>query len=226
MGDYYFISHAGFILGEVKMNPIKNKAITIIGCGTLGSSLAYMLALKNLNLNFLDELNLVDNDVLTSKNYPYILGYENLHEYEGLSKPLALSIIIEPLFESIEIGCHTDARYIVNLDNTTVIDCRDTANSDIKSDIKLNIDGEFGYVNFNPGIKKIKEHGSKYTYGNMRFYSMLFSGFVVDLLLKEELRNKYSDEIVISFKDGMEGIYGISRQDFVTTRGGKKYKNK
>ena len=70
------------------------KVITIIGCGTLGSAVAYSLALRSLDSD-INKLYLIDDDVLEIKNLPYLFMVDHLHQNIHKPKVMILKSILK-----------------------------------------------------------------------------------------------------------------------------------
>jgi len=188
-----------------------HRRITIIGCGTLGSSLAYKLGLLSLEDNSnLTSITLVDSDYLEEKNIPYLhLGKTS--PLIDLPKSLALRNIIRDVNPYLKVDYVVDSYPIRSANGTlggSLIDCRDTTNEDPNCFMKVNIDGPFGKIILNPG--EVKGKSSDYKIGNSRYYADLLSVTVCRLLFDEEFQQKYDKErYVINLKVSMEELYEL-----------------
>lgn len=177
--------------------------ITIVGCGTLGSSLAYALSLKSIEGN-VDSITLVDNDVIEEKNLPY-LYVNNKVDYDkfiGSPKVICLQYIIKQITH-IPIYRYYDKYEDVKFNNDQIlIDSRDTGSQDSIFKYKLNIDGSFGRIIVNPEYSSsIPKKRNKYIIGDSRYYSHIFSFLVCEKVLFN-YPNFDRKEIIIDLRDG------------------------
>lgn len=75
-------------------------------------------------------------------------------------------------------------------ENTFTIDCRDSSDECSFCDLKINFDGKFGLINFNP-TDNIKNIESNYKFGNSRYYADIFAGIVCNCMYSNvQLNNK------------------------------------
>jgi hypothetical protein len=84
----------------VDAKSIINKSITIIGCGSVGSYIAYFLAKSGFK-----KFNLVDNDTLRIENIArHVCGYR----YLNIPKTSALENHLQENFPDVEISVYQD----------------------------------------------------------------------------------------------------------------------
>ncbi len=199
---------------------IELSEITLVGCGTLGASLAYKLCLMSLDSACpLGTLNLIDNDYLEEKNFPYLSqGYDS--ELLGTRKAFALKDILRQINRGLEINPHylTYPSIPVGMTSAFIIDCRDTRESVDLTNLKLNFDGNYGSMSFYPGVQAGAQD-ARYRFGNSRFYADIFASLVARQLLKTEYKYK-KGQYVIDLKHNLEEMYevftdsiGPSRED-------------
>jgi len=165
--------------------------ITIIGCGTVGSYLAYQIALRNIELKKVKELTLIDYDSLIDKDLPYIIG--NMDKFfVGSPKTMALQHIlngVNPNLVTIGINKKYSDGLLLDLDNNFIIDCRDTQDCNKYFKLKLNLDGPYGMINIKPD-NKINKKESRYTFSNNKYYANLFTIMVTQLLFNNKKQDK------------------------------------
>lgn len=175
--------------------------ISIVGCGTLGSSLAYMLALRHKDNN-IDKLTLIDNDILEDKNLPYITMTSK--EYLYLPKVMVLRDILTNISDiNIEIYYETYPQIDIS-DDSYMIDCRDTSSECSNFSLKLNIDGYYGFINRGPkDIPVVRS--SRYTINNSNYYSILFAGIITRYIFGDvDIENV---KTIIDLRKGT--LYGV-----------------
>jgi len=183
--------------------------ISIIGCGNLGSSLAYMISLRSLELE-IEKLVLIDNDIIEEKNLPYL----SIHSAKFVSIP-KVEILKDLLINlsSIKIRAYHDTYPYLekikdddkeDLFNSFVIDCRDTPSESSKCSLKLNIDGCYGIINRGPSNVS-KTRSSRYTRRNSKYYAILFAGIVSQFIFGD-IKLKNTKTIVDLRKGEMHGI--------------------
>jgi len=184
--------------------------ITIIGCGTLGSAMAYAITLRSLHEN-LEQLILVDNDVIEEKNLPYLTTYSR--NYLRFPKGVVLEEILRGVNPALEIKSHhTTYPDLISLSDenkdeifdTCMIDCRDTPQECPEHTMKLNLDGGYGIINVRPrdnGTPKT----SRYVFGNTKYYAMLFAGIATQVLFGE-VKLKHTKTAINLRKGELHGI--------------------
>lgn len=112
----------------------------IVGCGTLGSSLAIYLASKQI----VSTLKIYDFDVVSSQTEHSI--YPFTKEESGLSKVQITKFICKKLYPNLVIHAH-NKKIDKPFDTTEfVIDCRDCKRPNIDARIKLSLDGHLLYI--------------------------------------------------------------------------------
>jgi len=195
------------------LNPTYPKWISIIGCGGLGSALAYMIMIRSLEKDLdIKQLCLIDYDTLEYKNLPYL--HSNKTEYVFMPKVIVLRDILSNMTNDIDIrsyfGNYPDLKNLDEVDinevyDTYMIDCRDTSSECSACSIKLNLDGPFGVVNLKPDdIEGAKS--SRYTINSSRYYSMLFAGMCCQIIFNDiTLEDK---KMVVDLRKGE--FYGIT----------------
>jgi molybdopterin/thiamine biosynthesis adenylyltransferase len=172
---------------------------TIIGCGSLGSFIAYNLCLYNNKVNRIKTLTLIDKDDIDAKSFPYV----TLNDKKKIGKPKVnvLSKLLLDVNSDITIKKeYKDINDITLSDrNNLIFDCRD--NSHLLQDyynIKLNIDGNFGSIFLHgkqPLIDAYKDRytqsstdSSEYVLGKDLFYMNLFACYlIVDVLIPKHM---------------------------------------
>ena len=184
---------------------MKVKEYTIIGCGTLGSAVAYYITLKSLE-NPSIILNLIDNDVIEEKNLPHILpvDFDN-YDYIGQSKSVILSETLRIVNPQLRIDPYYEDYLESKWNETIMIDCRDSIEENSEFKYKLNFDGDYGIINFTPGEKSItKQTNSRYSLGNSKFNAMLLAGIFSRIILNDIDLKEYGGERVMFSLDTQE----------------------
>lgn len=168
--------------------------ITLVGCGTIGSALAYNLCLLSLDAGCcVSKIYLIDHDTLDEKNLPYLDLGENTNLL-GVNKTDVLKHLlskINPHIELISIPKRfEDMSYYK--EKTFMVDCRDSINQDSIFDLKLNIDGHFGNINTNPQTNE-EEGDSRYRFSNSKFCANVLATIVCRYIFDVDFRNKHSE---------------------------------
>jgi molybdopterin/thiamine biosynthesis adenylyltransferase len=172
---------------------------TIIGCGSLGSFIAYNLCLYNNKVNRIKTLTLIDKDDIDAKSFPYV----TLNDKKKIGKPKVnvLSKLLLDVNSDITIKKeYKDINDITLSDrNNLIIDCRD--NVHLLRDyynLKLNIDCNFGSI-FIHGKQQLTDaydyryihsstDSSEYVLGKDLFYMNLFACYlIVDVLIPKHM---------------------------------------
>jgi len=187
-----------------------SKNISIIGCGNLGSYLAYILSLRSLETD-INRLILIDNDIIEEKNLPYLSV--NSKKFISLPKVEILKDVLTNISSINDIrACHdtypdlNDTREIDKIDllDSYIIDCRDTPSECSKHSIKLNIDGYYGIINRRPS-DVCKTRSSRYTIVSSKYYAILFAGIVSQFIFGDiKLKN---EKTIIDLRKGE--LHGI-----------------
>lgn len=165
------------------MNTINS--FTIIGCGTLGSAIAYSLVLRSLDSD-INKIYLIDDDVLELKNLPYLFYVDHLHQKIHKPKVLVLKDILYGINPKLAIET-IFKRYPINNDqinNSYTIDCRDTKESDNKCNMKAHVDGHWGSLILNTE-NNVANDVSRYTIKNSRYYSMIMANICVRVIMND-----------------------------------------
>ena len=167
--------------------------MTIAGCGTLGSSLAYLLSLKSLDGHNIEQINLIDNDCLDQKNIPYLNITSTKTTYIGKPKVYILKDFLKKINSKINFvpyySTYGGVKSKVFDEDVFVIDCRDTGEVLKGIHLKLNLDGPYGIIKFNP-TEKTSRKNSRYTYGNSRYNGFLFASQVIQLICTDDMENR------------------------------------
>lgn len=172
--------------------------IHIVGCGLVGSYLLENLILFIHEKEITEEINiyLFDFDLLEPDNLPYLNVFNKNNEL--LYKPKCF--VLESIFSSIikeNIKLHSkyieyDIKYYKD---DFIIDCRDTGELFSRFDIKINIDGDFGLINFGKKDINYKENTGRYVYKNSATNTNIFTALIVKLIFNEDLMKKYKERI-------------------------------
>jgi len=169
--------------------------ITIAGCGTLGSILCLKLCLlsreEDVNIS---EINLIDFDEIDIKNFPYLTlsknTYRDMNKAEALAHALReVNIILKlnPIKEKLTKAVLEKH----DISDTYLIDCRDTGSEKSYSNLKINLDGHYGRINFSPQHRK-RGGDSRYRIFNSRFCADVLASIVCRIIYDEDFRIKYS----------------------------------
>lgn len=152
--------------------------IGIIGCGNLGSNLAYSMIMRS-NIENVESIWLVDNDILEGKNLPYLYMNNMIDDYEKFltsPKVLCLQYLLKKLSPSSDIvRFYDDYKDVKFPEDMTLIDARDTSDENDLFTYKLNIDGKFGRVIVNPRKSSTEQKRNNYALGSYNYYSLLLS---------------------------------------------------
>lgn len=169
---------------------------TIIGCGTLGSAIAYSLVLRSLDSK-INRISLIDDDVLKVKNLPYLFLVDHLHQWIHKPKVFILKDILHDLNSNLEIeSCPirypvSDKKFNKSFDDSYIIDCRDTKGVDWKCNMKSNVDGHWGSLILDPHVNLIGNE-SRYTIKNSRYYSMIMANLCVRIMMGDINLKQYN----------------------------------
>lgn len=184
--------------------------IAIVGCGNLGSSLAYMISLKSFEKD-IRQLILIDNDIIEEKNLPYL--YISSSSLISLPKVEILKDILIGLSKIKTIKAYNETYPDLNrmreedksdLISSYMIDCRDTPSECSQFSMKLNIDGYYGIINRGPS-NICKTRSSRYTMGNSKYYAILFAGIVTQYIFGDI--DLTSEKTIIDLRKGE--LHGI-----------------
>lgn len=189
-------------------------SVTIVGCGTIGSSLAFWMCLKNLERKTLKELILIDSDSISIKNLPYL--FRNDKTFIGMPKVSVLNLLLHEIDESLQIYSSfstypplSGSQLKEQIVNTTIIDCRDTTEINTDTNIKLNFDGNFGRLSFNPDeYHMVKE--SRYHFGNSKYSALQVTGVCIDLIYSGEFNRR---NITYAINTSSPGSIAIEREN-------------
>jgi len=178
------------------------KKLAIVGCGSLGSCMAYMIMLNSLD-NKITDLTLIDNDILESKNIPYLSVCDKYSHLMMKPKVWVLESIIEDINTKVHIKTIHD-----NMENITIspdvymIDCRDTPSECSRTSLKINIDGQFGLINRNPHDRLENNH-ARYSIKNSKYYSHLMASYCVQVVAGDILLSAHeADKFLVDLKGG------------------------
>jgi len=113
--------------------------LAIVGCGTVGSSLAIRLSQQKL----ISELSIYDFDnvsIETTKScYPFLVNES------GLPKILITKFICQKLNPNLTVSTYSE-KITKPIPSLHVIDCRDCKDPDISAIIRVSLDGELLYI--------------------------------------------------------------------------------
>lgn len=180
-----------------------SNSISIIGCGNLGSALAYMIILKAMEQNNdIENLYLIDNDILENKNIPYL--YADNKDYINKPKVYILKDMLSRINKNVKISATYETfpniASIDQLQETYIIDCRDTPDESYVCSMKLNLDGQYGVINLNPINKDGGKGASRYVINSSKYYAMFFAGICCQIIFGDiELKN---DKYIVDLKRG------------------------
>lgn len=170
-----------------------------MGCGSLGSSLAYLLMLRSID-DYISELFLIDNDILEYKNLPYLnMNIYSNPDYIMKPKSVVLKTIICGINPKVILKTRFGNEKIDFDIDYYVIDCRDTSSEFIRSNMKINMDGYFGIINLNPQ-DKLEKTNSRYSIKNSKFYAHALSNLCINIIFGEV--NLYPSKYSIDLKRG------------------------
>ena len=169
--------------------------ITIVGCGNVGSLLAFWFAIGPQPIKV---LNLIDIDNLSNNNLPYVFSINK--NRVGLPKVFLLEDILNSKIQkNITINSYHDNYKNVIVDDTFIkdggilIDCMDTVFIDEMFFVKLLLDINSGLLLFNPVKNNDFLYHSDYLQKPdivMSSSFTLFSYYKIIQKTKSENRNK------------------------------------
>ena len=129
----------------------------IIGCGTLGSSLALNLAKKNL----VSKLTIYDFDIVSSGSNESIYPFKSYES--GIPKVKIIKFMCRKINPDMVVVAHEE-RVSQSIDtNDFIIDCRDCKTIKINSRLKLSLDGHLLYIDSSKNYSSGKNY-HKYMY--------------------------------------------------------------
>jgi len=193
------------------------KSLTIVGCGNLGSSMARCIVERSWSVKELTTLYLVDNDIVETKNLPYLFfGKENIGIHLENPKVICLCNQLEsisPLHLNI-VGMHDCWENVSQQipEDSYIIDCMDLSLESDKFNLRLRNDGKFGRIIKNPTNKmnSSRQTQTNYLMGNSPFYASLFSYIVCErIIFGEDTRAKNVREECVVMMDGFVEFYDI-----------------
>ena len=165
---------------------MKKFAFSVVGCGSLGSNVAYALTLKSLGTD-IQYLCLIDNDILEEKNLPYLLylpyliGKSKVESLKKILKMVNPNLPIYAIFASYPLKDEL-------LENSYRIDCRDSKEIDPYFNLRLRVDGNFGIVQTNPK-SLLDNEKTNYKMGVSPFDMIQFSTYCTGLIFEKFLNN-------------------------------------
>ena len=193
--------------------------IVIVGCGNLGSYLAYTLSLRNLEDKTFEKLILIDKDIIEEKNLPYIYQSLNnrINKYIGYPKVNLLKYLLHQLDKKLKIIIHyNDFKNIEELKELAMnkknlfIDARDTANESSLFKLKIQTEGAFGRIIINPHDSKDSKDVI-YIMEISRFLASYFSHLIISnyIIRMDTYPRKKRYNILINLCSGRSyNLYG------------------
>lgn len=163
--------------------------VTIVGCGTVGSTLAYCLSVKTQTLEQKGSIKLIDCDLLLESNLPYLhLDGPASKPYLKQPKCCVLQKLIQPLTNwTIMSEMMLFTNDYQKEENEVIVDCRDTNSVTDLAYIKATLDGPFGIMVFNPPKDDtVVQIPKDYLLKNNKFYGLKFANLICDYLLDDE----------------------------------------
>lgn len=106
----------------------------IIGCGTAGANVAVELIKSKIT----DRLTLIDYDIVSGATSPFTENEIGLHK-ATVTRGLCLIENPNAIINAIIAKATKDT----NLNGYFVLDCRDDKTKDVKSDVRISLDGAF-----------------------------------------------------------------------------------
>ncbi len=182
---------------------MKFENIAIVGCGRLGSMVAYTLSLKTHDPDFnFKTIELIDPDLLIQSNYPYgILTKETFKLFLNYPKVYALESalidVIEPTIELIAIN-HA---FPHNINETTYyVDCRDSSKCSRLCKLKASCEGPYGRIILNP--EDCEGVSINYTLFPSQFYTLQMATIICDFIFNNKIEDVKMKEIPINLLKG------------------------
>lgn len=186
-------------------------SISIIGCGTLGSILAYKIVLMSLEKNIsINNLYLVDNDSLDIKNLPYLFISETRNNaIFGKPKPEVLKSLLSPINKKLNIISIHDSFPLNddhNIYRTFMIDCKDDLHCDSRFNIKLNFDGAYASLRTKIDDIELVQTKNKYSFGNSRLHADYLSSICCHMIQYKNISDfEAMGNLVFNFEIGLGG---------------------
>jgi len=198
-----------------------NEIVTIVGVGNIGSKIAYMIATYlNSNNNNIKRLIVIDNDCICNNDLPYLSLTKSSKITSAMPKVYAVKRSLSDINDKLNCDIHycTFDKYLQDNDlpdHNFIIDCRDTKHRHEKCSMKLNIDGHYGLIDFNPSANLSQKSfllnysNSRYTMKNSDYYGWILSSICVNLLVNEKLRKKYNGIYTLDLSKASIKLYKV-----------------
>jgi hypothetical protein len=167
----------------------------IVGCGTVGATLALKLSERKLIHN----LKICDCDIVSSVTSSSIYPFNS--DERNISKVQILKFLIKKNYPDIDVSAFEHMVYEPFYTSEFIIDCRDCNIPFINHNMKLSMDGCLLYVDCRKKQDNIENH-RKYVYPRNVQHINKAIDIIVDLLLTD----KYSD-IMYRLYDLEKGEY-------------------
>lgn len=152
--------------------------ISIVGCGTVGASLALKIARGKL----VTEMDLYDFDHISAESkqptYPF------LEEESGLLKVKVIQFQCKMIDENLVVRFFP-IKVIKPIDLSFVIDCRDCKYPDIKANIRISLDGYLLYIDSLTKIGSVKDYHRYISPRDEKYINQAMS-IVVEYLKNDE----------------------------------------
>lgn len=189
--------------------------IAIIGCGSLGGKLAQLLAAdsKTIGLKF---LYLIDYDSVEEENEPFkmLKIIERDKYYTHVNKAYVLSEYLKDYKQRIFPitgkfpECLDSKPTIMN--DSILIDCRDTNESDKRCHIKAVFDGKYYKLILNP--KDSKGERTNYNFYDSHIVSTKLCIRIIDIITDKSFLDTQESSIIYGY-DSKEYKYKLTEED-------------
>ena len=152
----------------------------IVGCGTVGATLALQFSKEKL----ISDLRLYDNDVVSysgnSSNYPF------LKEEAGLPKVQIIEFLCKLLHKNIRIQAIQKKITSPLSVSNFIIDCRDCKLTDVGANLRISLDGHMLYLDSMHKTNPKNYSYHRYVYPRNEIYIKKAIDIVVDYLNNDE----------------------------------------
>lgn len=153
------------------------KKLSVVGCGTVGSSLLKLFASRSLETKCKFEiLEFIDPDVITEDGHNKI-GYPKTYQLEDQLYHINPLLRLRPVNNKYPDFIREFTNTEIN--NTAYIDCRDNKNQSDFFYMKISSDGPYGNIIKYPTNNDINEPHN-YSIKNSEYYSLLTVSHILE----------------------------------------------
>ena len=183
---------------------MKPNTIAIVGCGRLGSTLAYTLALKSRDPDFsFNKIELIDPDLLSDSDFPYsVLMPDDFEAHVNYPKVFALEYVLSSFISDQTELVPKYEKFPKDIcDTTYYIDCRDNSACTKLCKIKASCEGPYGRIILNP--EDCEGSPVNYTLFPSPFYTLHMSILICDHIFNKPIEDTHMKEIPFNLLKGV-----------------------